>query len=270
MLRVRHRGPSPRVRRNRRIATVVVLVLVAALVVGAFFAFAPRGGTPVAEPSDTPTPTQTPTPTPTPTPTFDLTQKSIDDPSSAWIIVNKTRPLSPQDYAPTDLTVVNIAGGGQLRANAAAQMELLLAAYRAETGNDMASMSSYRSYSRQVDVYAGWVSSLGQEGADLTSARPGFSEHQTGWAMDLAAVPANCSGDQCFGKTNQGKWLRDHSWEYGFIIRYPEGYTDITGYEYEPWHVRYVGIALATEMHEKGIMTLEEMFGLPAAPDYVG
>ena len=119
-----------------------------------------------------------------------------------------------------------------------AQMQALLAAYTAETGQSMASMSSYRSYSRQVDVYNGWVSSLGQEAADLTSARPGFSEHQTGWAMDLAAVPANCSGDQCFGQTNQGMWLAANSWKYGFIIRYPDGYTPITGYEYEPWHVR--------------------------------
>jgi D-alanyl-D-alanine carboxypeptidase len=269
MLRPRNRGPSPRVRRNRRIATVIVLIAVAAVIVGAFFVFAPKGA-PVAQPTPSVTPSATPTPTPTPTPTFPLDQYSIDDPTSPWVVVNKTRPLNPQDYAPADLVVVNIAGGGQLRAEAAAQMQALLAAYTAETGGSMASMSSYRSYARQVDVYAGWVASLGQEGADLTSARPGFSEHQTGWAMDMAAVPANCSGDQCFGQTNQGLWLAAHSWEYGFIIRYPDGYTPITGYEYEPWHVRYVGVALATEMHNTGVMTLEEMFGLPSAPDYLG
>ena len=132
----------------------------------------------------------------------------------------------------------------------------------------MKSLSTYRSYSRQVDVYNGWVSSLGQEGADLTSAQPGYSEHQTGWAMDLGAVPAQCDLDQCFAQTSQGAWLAAHSWEYGFIIRYPDGYTPITGYEYEPWHVRYVGLALAAEMHNTGVMTLEEMFDLPAAPDY--
>jgi D-alanyl-D-alanine carboxypeptidase len=184
------------------------------------------------------------------------------------VVVNKQRPLAPQDYAPADLVTVDIAGGGSLRAEAAAQMQALLAAYTAETGGSMAAMSSYRSYSRQVDVYNGWVSQLGQEAADLTSARPGFSEHQTGLAMDMAAVPANCSGDQCFGQTTQGLWLAAHSWEYGFIIRYPDGYTPITGYEYEPWHVRYVGVPLATEMHTTGVMTLEEMFGLPAATTY--
>jgi len=269
MLRVRHRGPSPRVRRNRRIATVIVVVVVIAAIVGAFFLFAPKG-TPVAEPSDTPsvTPSSTPTPTPTPTPTFPLDQFSIDDPASPWLVVNKTRPLNPQDYAPGDLTPLNIPGDGQLRAEAAGHMQELLAAYTAETGLQMKSLSTYRSYSRQVDVYNGWVSSLGQEGADLTSARPGYSEHQTGWAMDLGAVPAQCDLDQCFAQTSQGAWLAAHSWEYGFIIRYPDGYTPITGYEYEPWHVRYVGLALAAEMHNTGVMTLEEMFDLPAAPDY--
>jgi D-alanyl-D-alanine carboxypeptidase len=257
------------VRRNRRIATIVVIALLAGVIVGAFFLFAPKG-TPVAEPSDTPsaTPSSTPTPTPTPTPTFPIDAYSIDDPASPWLVVNKTRPLNPQDYAPPDLTPINIIGGGQLRAEAAAAMQALLAAYTAETGLEMQSLSTYRSYSRQVDVYNGWVSSLGQEGADLTSARPGYSEHQTGWAMDLGAVPKQCDLDQCFAQTSQGAWLAAHSWEYGFIIRYPDGYTPITGYEYEPWHVRYVGVALSTEMHNTGVMTLEEMFGLPDAPDY--
>ena len=269
MLRVRHRGPSPRVRRNRRIATIIIVVVLIGVIVGAFFLFAPKGS-PVAEPSDTPsvTPSSTPTPTPTPTPTFALDTFSNDDPTSPWLVVNKARPLNPQDYAPADLTPLNIIGGGQLRAEPAAAMQALLAAYTAETGLEMQSLSTYRSYSRQVDVYNGWVSSLGQEGADLTSARPGYSEHQTGMAMDLGAVPAQCPLDQCFGQTSQGLWLAAHSWEYGFIIRYPDGYTPITGYEYEPWHVRYVGVPLATEMHNTGVMTLEEMFGFPAAPDY--
>ena len=248
--------------------TVVIVVLVAAIIVGAFFLFAPKGE-PVAQPdpSDSATPSSTPTPTPTPTPTFPLDQYSIDDPTSPWLVVNKLRPLNPQDYAPPDLVALNVVDG-QLRAEAAGQMQALLAAYTAETGLQMRSVSTYRSYDRQVTVYNGWVSSLGQEGADLTSARPGFSEHQTGWAMDLGAVPAQCDLDQCFGQTTQGLWLAAHSWEYGFIVRYPDGYTPITGYEYEPWHMRYVGVGLATEMHNTGVMTLEEMFGLPAAPTY--
>jgi D-alanyl-D-alanine carboxypeptidase len=165
---------------------------------------------------------------------------------------------------------INVMGGGQLRAEAAAQMQALLAAHTAETGLEMRSLSTYRSYGRQVDVYNGWVNQLGQEGADLTSARPGHSEHQTGLAMDLGAVPAQCDLDQCFANTTQGQWLAANSWRFGFIVRYPDGYTPITGYEYEPWHMRYVGVPLATEMHDTGVMTLEEMFGLPAAPTYAG
>jgi zinc D-Ala-D-Ala carboxypeptidase len=269
MLRVRHRGPSPRVRRNRRIATVIVLVLVAALIVGAFFLFAPKGGSPVTEPS-TPAaePSQTPTPTPTPTPTFPMTQYSLDAPDSYWVVVNKQRPLNPQDYAPADLRAVNITGGGQMRAEAAGQLEAMVAQYTAETGQTMQSLSSYRSYGRQVDVYNGWVSSLGQEAADLTSARPGHSEHQTGWVMDFGAVPNTCALDQCFADTSQGQWLAANAYKWGFILRYPNGYTPITGYEFEPWHYRYVGVELATEMHDTGIQTLEEFFGLPAAPTY--
>jgi D-alanyl-D-alanine carboxypeptidase len=157
-----------------------------------------------------------------------------------------------------------------LRAEAAAKMQELLAAFTAETSLTMQSLSTYRSYSRQETVYGGWVAQLGQEQADLTSARPGHSEHQTGWAMDLGAVPSQCDLDQCFAATPQGAWLAANSWKYGFIIRYPEGKTPVTGYEYEPWHVRYVGVGLATEMHETGVVTLEEFFGLPAAPDYLG
>lgn len=270
MLRVRHRGPTKQQIRNRRIAVVVVLVLFVALVAGAIVLFAPRGSAPVADPSETPTASEppVPTPTPTPTPTFPVDKYSHDDPNSIWVVVNKTRPLDPADYAPTDLVVVNIPGGGQLRAEAAAAMQSLLAEFTAETGLSMSSMSSYRSYARQVDVYAGWVSSLGQAGADQTSARPGFSEHQTGWAMDMGAVPSTCAGKQCFADTPQGQWLAANSWKFGFVIRYPDGKTPITGYEYEPWHVRYIGIEAATEMHDTGVTTLEEFFGFPAAPDY--
>lgn len=268
VLRVRHRGPTPQQIRARRIATVVIVVAVLAAIVGVFVVFAPKGGTPVAEPSDSPTPSATPTPTPTPTPTFPLDQFDIDSAASIQVVVNKLRPLNPLDYAPADLVALNVIGGGQLRAEAASQMQALLAAHTAETGLEMQSLSTYRSYGRQVDVYNGWVSSLGQEGADLTSARPGHSEHQTGLAMDLGAVPSQCNLDQCFATTTQGQWLAANAWRFGFIIRYPDGYTPITGYEFEPWHVRYVGVPLATEMHDTGVMTLEEMFGLPAAPTY--
>jgi D-alanyl-D-alanine carboxypeptidase len=86
--------------------------------------------------------------------------------------------------------------------------------------------------------------------------------------MDISAKPLNCALQICFGQTPQGQWLAAHAHEYGFVIRYPDGKTDVTGYQYEPWHVRYVGVELATEMHDTGVSTLEEFFGWPPAPNY--
>ena len=214
----------------------------------------------------------TPTPTPTPTPTFDKTAFSIDDPTSYWLVVNKLRPLNPADYRAADLVPVPVeyVYAPELRQAAADAAVAMFAAFSAETGLQMQSQSAYRSYGTQVSVYNGWVSSLGQEGADLTSARPGHSEHQTGLAIDVSALPASCSLDPCFADTAQGQWLAANGWKFGFIVRYPLDKTPITGYEYEPWHMRYVGPELATEMRTTGIQTLEEFFGLPAAPTYAG
>jgi D-alanyl-D-alanine carboxypeptidase len=119
-----------------------------------------------------------------------------------------------------------------------------------------------------VRVYNGWVSSLGQAQADAQSARPGFSEHQTGLSVDISPVPLSCALDACFGATPQGRWLADNAWRFGYLLRYPADKTPVTGFTYEPWHFRYIGVELATEMHNTGVTTLEEFFGLPAAPDY--
>jgi zinc D-Ala-D-Ala carboxypeptidase len=261
-------------RRNVRAAIVVAaaMSLVAAC--------APPAATPSAtlETSSPPavdqptTPTPVPTPSATPTPTaeaFDTEQRSIDDPESLWVIVNKRRPLDPADYVPTDLVDVPIpyVWAPQLRQEASdAADELVDAA--AEEGLELASQSAYRSYATQVEVYGSIVNERGETAADRTSARPGHSEHQTGLAIDFASVPAECPLDQCFGDTAHGKWLAANAWRFGFVLRYPEGATPITGYEYEPWHFRYVGTDLAAEMHDQGTETLEEFFGLPAAPDY--
>ncbi|MBC7591664.1 MAG: M15 family metallopeptidase [Salinibacterium sp.] len=230
---------------------------------------------PTKSPTATPTPTPsvTPTPTPIPTPTFDATAQSIDDPNSYWVVADKLRPLNPSDWEPPDLVEVPVAYANQpyLRQAASDAVVAMFAAFSAESGGlQMQSQSAYRSYSSQESVYAGWVSSLGQAGADLTSARPGYSEHQTGLSIDVSASPATCSLEQCFGDTAQGQWLAAEAWRFGFTVRYPNGKTDVTGYEYEPWHMRYVGLELAAELHNTGILTLEEFFGLPAAPDYAG
>jgi len=201
---------------------------------------------------------------------FDKTERSIDDPASLWVVVNKLRPLDPQDYAADDLVSVPVAYANPpiLRKYASKAVVKMFAAFTDETGLEMQSQSAYRAYSVQVRVYNGWVGQLGQKGADLTSARPGYSEHQTGLAIDISAKPAECTLAACFADTPQGKWLAKKAWKYGFVLRYPEDATDITGYEFEPWHYRYVGEDLAKEMHDTKTETLEEFFGLPDAPDY--
>lgn len=212
-----------------------------------------------------------PTLEPSPPPPFDMELYSIDDPESPWVVINKLRGTQPADYEPPDLVTVPIVYAtynNQLRKVAAKALGKMEKGFEADTGNTFQAQSAYRGYAEQSGIYDGWVASLGQKAADLTSARPGHSEHQTGWAVDISSVPAQCSLVPCFGETQTGKWLKKHSWEYGFIVRYPKGKTKITGYEYEPYHMRYVGPELATQMHETGIETLEEFFGLPAAPDY--
>ncbi len=152
-----------------------------------------------------------------------------------------------------------------MRPEAASALQQLFADYTAQTGDHYTVVSPYRSYSTQVSVYNGWVAKLGQTQADRQSARPGTSEHQTGLAVDIDTAVS-----QSFGATPPGQWLAANSYRYGFVLRYPDGAEAVTGYEYEPWHFRYVGVALATEMHDTGIQTLEQFFGLPSAPDYTG
>lgn len=194
---------------------------------------------------------------------FDKTQYSIDNPSSIWIVANKKRPLNPASYAPNDL--VNVTGGQQLRSEAATNLRQLITTAKNE-GLAINPLSGYRSYTTQQSVYANEVRTYGQTVADTQSARPGTSEHQTGLAIDLGG--GGCGIEDCFGDTTEGKWLADNAYKFGFIIRYPENKQSVTGYRYEPWHIRYVGVALATEMQKQGVLTLEEFFGLPAAPNY--
>ncbi|MEP6480461.1 MAG: M15 family metallopeptidase [Rhodoglobus sp.] len=277
MSTLRPRRLSRQVRRRRRL--VIAIATAAAVIVAGtvtVVALTGRPEVPMPVPSNTPSrsstppPVQTPTPTPTPTPTFNKSAQSIDDPSSYWVVVDKLRPLSPADYEAPDLVSVPVQFANEpvLRQAASDAVVAMFAAFAAETGLQMQSQSAYRSYSTQVSVYQGWVDSLGQAGADATSARPGYSEHQTGLALDVSALPANCTLDACFADTPQGQWLAANGWRFGFILRYPADKTAVTGYEFEPWHMRFVGIELATEMHNKAITTLEEFFGLPAAPDY--
>lgn len=250
----------------------IISVLVAASVILGLAACAPER---VIVPSPSPSassPAALPAPVEKVKSFFDKSRYSIDNPLSQWVINDKLRPLNPIDYAPPDMVSAPVKhiSAPLMRPAAAAAMVAMFAAASAEGAGDMQIQNSYRSYSTQLSVHARLVSQLGKAKADAQSARAGYSEHQTGWTADVAAYPSKCNIQECFGTTPQGKWLAANAWKYGFVIRYPQGKQQITGYIYEPWHVRWVGTYLSTEMHNTGITTLEEFFGLPAAPNYVG
>jgi D-alanyl-D-alanine carboxypeptidase len=204
---------------------------------------------------------------------FDMHEFSSTSASSLWVIVNKKHALTPKTYTP-DLAVPKVAlKGGASASNmhvssemAPALATMFSAAHAA--GHDLKLSSGYRSYNYQVTVYNRIVVSKGQSQADTESARPGYSEHQTGLAADIAPRSGKCDLSQCFGSTPEGKWLAANAYKYGFIIRYPSDKVSITGYEYEPWHVRYVGASLSAEMHKQGIETVEEFFNVSGGTRY--
>lgn len=206
-------------------------------------------------------------------PVFDKSQYSINDPTSLWVVVNKLRPLSPLRYSPTDLITPNLPlrvpgnESMQLRLESTQALEHMFAAAKL-VGLNLLVSSGYRSYSYQTTLYNSYVKSIGQTAADQQSARPGFSEHQTGLAVDVGATNHKCELEQCFADTPEGQWLASNAYLYGFILRYSADKAVVTGYEYEPWHFRYVGIPLATEMYKQNIVTLEEFFGLASASNY--
>ncbi len=159
------------------------------------------------------------------------------------LIANKTYAL-PSNYAPGGLLQeLNIAFSN-LKSGAEAE------------GLNYTIISGYRSYNTQNSLYNNYVARDGREEADTYSARPGHSEHQTGLAIDVNSLYVS------FGETREGQWLKHNCYKYGFIIRYPEGKENITGYMYEPWHLRYVG-DIAEELYNNGDwITLEEYLGI--------
>lgn len=205
--------------------------------------------------------------------TFNKNLYSVNFSSSLWVVVNKGRVL-PSSYVPAGLVVPNVSlrlisssSEMHLRSDAAAALEKLFNG-ASKSGLHLMLSSGYRSYSEQAGLYDSYVSSSGQTAADTFSARSGHSEHQTGLAADIEPASRKCEVDTCFADTPEGKWLAANAFKYGFIIRYPADKTKVTGYEYEPWHVRYVSTSLSGEMHKTGIETLEEFFDLPSYTSY--
>lgn len=153
------------------------------------------------------------------------------------LIVNKKYSL-PANYNP---------GVDQTASTALKQLQQAAST----AGHNIPLISGFRSYSRQQTLYNNYVARDGQALADTYSARPGHSEHQTGLAFDVGKLDDN------YGSTPAGIWLKENCHKYGFIIRYPKGKESITGYQYEPWHIRYVGVEHATKIMNQNI-TLEE------------
>lgn len=205
--------------------------------------------------------------------TFDSSRHSTNETSSLWLVVNKKRPLNPVTYTPQLVTPkVNLKGSSraqnmQLDPRAAGALTELFASAK-DSGFNLMLSSGYRSYTYQKIVYEQGVKSSGQASIDTKSARPGYSEHQTGLAADVAPTSGRCDLEVCFGQLPEGIWVAMNAWRHGFVIRYPEGKTNVTGYSYEPWHLRYVGKDLSSQMHQTGIYTLEEFFGTGPAQSY--
>lgn len=193
---------------------------------------------------------------------FDTRRHSWSDPDSIWVVVNKARPIRPLRHRP-ELAIVE---GYQVHPEAAAALTALLRAAR-RTGLSLRIMSAFRSYDYQHTLYQRAVSDLGVEAAERVSARPGYSEHQTGLAIDFGAATGSCNVRPCFARTPEGRWLAENAHRFGFVLRYPRGSEDVTGYAAESWHYRFVGRPLAAEMAQRGVRTLEEFFGLPGG-DY--
>jgi D-alanyl-D-alanine carboxypeptidase len=197
--------------------------------------------------------------------------ESHADPGSIDVVVNKRRPLEPLTFEPAGLRRPDVAtstDNALLRPDAAAAVEAMFAA-AAEDGVGLVLASGYRSYAEQESTYAYWVGQYGgAEGADTVSARAGFSEHQTGLAFDIAQSDGACTLVLCFRDTAAARWAADRAADFGFILRYPQGSSGITGFSAESWHFRYVGKDVALAMRAAGTPTLEEHFDLPAAPSY--
>jgi D-alanyl-D-alanine carboxypeptidase len=177
------------------------------------------------------------------------------------ILVNKEHPVD-ENYKPDDLAKINDYAPDRaestryMRAEAANAFGMLVDK-AAEDGVVIKMTTAYRSYDFQMILFDSYVEKEGEEKANTFSAKPGQSEHQTGLAVDVSSPSVDYQLSDDYGKTEEGKWLADHAYRFGFILRFPKGKEDITGYQYEPWHLRYVGLTAAKEIRDQGI-SLEE------------
>lgn len=183
--------------------------------------------------------------------------KIITEPDIYLVLVNKSYKL-PNDYIPTNLKLISTEFANEnkfLRVEAKEAFEKLSRDAKS-LGYKIIAVSTYRDYDYQEKLYNEYVKEKGLEYADNCSARPGHSEHQTGLAVDVEG--SNNDYDE-FENSKEFNWMKDNAYKYGFILRYPNGKEKITGFKYEPWHYRYVGVDTAKVIYEENI-TLEEYY----------
>ena len=194
-----------------------------------------------------------------------LQKPEIDYDAPYMLLVNKTHPL-PEDYVPQGLKDIKYyaadrsASSRYMVGDAADNFHLLVEA-AAEEGHKIVMTTAYRSYGFQTTLWNNYVAKHGEAKANTFSARPGQSEHQAGLCTDVSSPSVDYQLTTKYGSTPEGQWLAEHAHEYGFIIRYLEGKEDITGYQYEPWHIRYVGKEAAAYIYQEQI-TFEEYLGI--------
>jgi D-alanyl-D-alanine carboxypeptidase len=192
--------------------------------------------------------------------------EDYDHPNSIWMLVNKTKSI-PLTYIPEGLLLPDVAERTDktieersVRSDVAEPLKTMFVAAGAD-GHDLMIGSAYRSAALQKVYFDSYAAASGAEAANQYSAHPGESEHQTGLSVDISTLSRNCYLDECFTSTPDGQWLATNAHEYGFTLRYPKGKEIITGYQFEPWHYRYVGVDLATALYQSGL-TLDEAWPL--------
>lgn len=190
-------------------------------------------------------------------------QLQKDQENGLFLLVNKDpeNHLDPS-YKAEDLEPIKYYAADRnkytrfMRAEAAEAFHRLVET-AAEEGIDIVMTTAYRSYEFQQILWDNYVAQKGEEEANKTSARPGESEHQTGLAVDLSTSEIDYRNSSDFADTAAGRWVAENAHKFGFILRFPEDKTDITGYSYEPWHIRYVGLTAAADIYEENL-ALEE------------
>lgn len=245
---------------RKNIAMIVTGVLIVCIAVGVFYVFNREDPNKITAVGNTASPV---------VPAVETASASLPaectDVNSFQYIVNKKVGVISQDYVPADLVdpenVESTSGVITVRQETATKLEEMVKAAK-DGGVTLLVSTAYRSYADQELVYSSF-SSLGEASASMVCEKAGYSEHQLGLGVDFTDNAETPNQTVSFAETDAGKWLYEHAHEYGFILRYPEGKESITGYNYMPWHYRYVGTDVANAIYSTAPdCTMEEYFGL--------